>query len=92
MKASWGLVAVLWGIIFSVIVVCLVSEKKKTPEQRAAEIDAAKERRKADQRRLQEQINQRPARGCLQNMAILFVLSRLVLISILVLIIVVARS
>ena len=37
MDPNWILAIILWGVIIGTIVVCLVAECKKTPEQRAVE-------------------------------------------------------
>lgn len=96
MKSSWGLVIICWGILIAIAAACLIPELRKTQEQKAADAEAArnrwKKRKEEDRRRKQEQLENAPAMGCLQNMFAYILLSLLALISIIVCIMVFTGS
>ena len=71
MDTNWILVIVLWGGLISVVIACFLPEFKKTPEQRKAEVQKARERaiknREEKKKSRQAAKNNAPAKGCLQS-------------------------
>ena len=71
MDTNWILVIVLWGGLVGVIIACFFPEFRKTPDQRKAEVQKARERaikkREEKKKSRQEAKNNAPAKGCLQS-------------------------
>ena len=71
MDTNWILAIVLWGGLIAVMIACLIPELKKTPEQRKAEAEKAREswkkNREEEKRKRQEAKDNAPAKGCLQS-------------------------
>lgn len=44
MESTWGLAIFMWSIIIVILIACLASELRKTPEQRKQEADMMRER------------------------------------------------
>lgn len=71
MDSGWILANVLWCGIIGVTFACLISEWKKTPEQRKAEAERLREswkkNRAAEKSKRQKVKDNAPAKGCLQS-------------------------
>lgn len=71
MESEWILVFVLWGILICTMLACLISEAKKTPEQKKADAEKSHERwlkaQEAEKKRRQDTQNNVPAIKCLQR-------------------------
>lgn len=100
MDPNWILVIVLWGGLIGAIIVCLIPELKKTPEQRKAEaqkvreslIKKREEAKKERQEAQQEAQNNAPAKGCLQSTVEFGFLCMFLMVTVIVCIILIIAS
>ena len=67
MGSSWGLVILLWGSLIGGLGIFLISDYRKSAEQRKEEARKSRRRREEDIRKQQMKKEQMPAKGCLQS-------------------------
>jgi len=71
MQATWGHVILVWGILLGGLLVLVVRELCKSPEQRKAEAEQARkgfEKHRAEEKtRRQQQKEEAPAKGLLES-------------------------
>ena len=88
MDSDWILVIALWGGLIAIMLATLIPEFKKTPEQRAAHAEKARERgrkrREEEKRKRQELQDNTPTTGCPESTIRFGILCVIVMIALIV--------